>query len=332
MASRTGTFYLAQDLSLDLRVAAGQSATIILTRTGSGAFAVGLYERTTGTTYQRLASYAADTAGAVVVNDKATDRYFRLVCDSVTQGETIAYSLADTTADSIPGYKVVNAAGTTLFDVTDDGVVASKVTAPVTGDVTGNVTGNLTGNATGAHAGSLNMTTAAQIGAIAGSLTTLTTIPDTYLTTITLAARQLAVTDALAYVGTKIFDFPLGRIRVLSASGSLQFGIVTDVVTTINASADMDWSLGSVTASSVTLATTMVDLIPKVDAPLAATVTTLNTATTGILAASATFDGTATAIDAFLNVAFPTDTEIDGDGTLAITGTIYIVWQQWGPI
>jgi len=31
-------------------------------------------------------------------------------------------------------------------------------------------------------------------------------------------------------------------------------------------------------------------------------------------------------------VSFPTNTEIDADGILAITGTLYISWSNYGPV
>ena len=402
MASIAGTFTAAQQTSTDLTLGARESLNVILTRTGSGDFSVALEERVTGLTYQRVTSYAADTAGTVVNNDTDARRYFRLVCLAVVGNDSIAYTLADVAADSLAGYPVRSAAGDVVLDVTDAGIEAPTVTAttlagtlstaaqtsvtslgvltalqvdnlningntisstagtdlnitPLAGQQivldgvinvdAGVVTGatsitstDFLGNVTGAVAattvsasGAVTLTEAAVVGAVAGSSTTASTRPGEYFTTITLTARALTVTDALAYAGTKVFDFPSGRIRVHSASGSLQFGITT-ALTTINGSAAMDWSLGTVTASNITLATTMLDLIPKVDAPLNAAQTTLNTATTGLLAASATFDGTVTPVDAFLNVAFPTNTEIDADGDLAITGVLYINWSNYGPV
>lgn len=176
----------------------------------------------------------------------------------------------------------------------------------------------------------LNVTGGA--GAVAGTLTSATERVGYYRTTVTFAARSLAVTDALAYAGTKVYDFPAGRIYVLSASSSLQAAIKSDPTTTINASAAMDYSFGTVTASNITLAATMVNIVPKVDIPLAGAVDTLSTAATGILGAPATFDGTVTPVDVYLNVAFPTDTEIDADGTLEITGSLTIVWANIGPV
>lgn len=128
MASNTGTFTLAQQVSYDLAVGPRESLNVILTRTGSGAFSVALEERD-GTVYTRVQTYAADTAGTVTNNNTDRRRYFRLVCLGVVGGDSIAYTLADTTGESLPGYPVRNAVGTVVFDVADDGIESPQVTA-----------------------------------------------------------------------------------------------------------------------------------------------------------------------------------------------------------
>lgn len=149
-------------------------------------------------------------------------------------------------------------------------------------------------------------------------------------TTFTLAAVALAVTDALAYASKKLFDFPEGRILVEGATGSLQFAVTSDRSTTINDSASLTWSLGSVAASNIALTSTMVDQLPLATKVLSAATTALNTASTNKLAASAQFDGTGTPIAAYLNTAFATNTDIDADGTMTATGSITITWTQLG--
>lgn len=149
-------------------------------------------------------------------------------------------------------------------------------------------------------------------------------------TVITLSALEIAVTDTNAYGSQKVYDFPAGRILVLGVTGSIQWAVTSDRTTTINASAGLTWALGSAAASNATLATTMVDLLPKTSKTLSASAAALNTASTGALASSAPFDGTATAIDAYLNVGFETATDIDADGTLTATGTLKITWINLG--
>ena len=152
----------------------------------------------------------------------------------------------------------------------------------------------------------------------------------TYRTVFTLTAMAITVTDALAYASQKLFGFAAGKIRIKGGTSSLAFAVTSARAGTINDSAAMDWALGTAAASSVTLATTMVDVIAKQDQTLDGVDAAYTTAQAADVAAAATHDGTSSAIDIFLNVSFPTGTEIDADGTLAVTGTITVLWENWG--
>lgn len=153
-----------------------------------------------------------------------------------------------------------------------------------------------------------------------------------YKTIFTLSGMQITVTDALAYASQKLFDFAAGKVRIKGGTASLAFAVTTVRADTINDNAAMDWSVGTVAASSITLASTMVDVIAKVDKTLDGAVAAYTTASTADVAAAATHDGTTTAIDIFLNIGFPTNTEIDADGTLAVSGTITLLWENWGDV
>jgi hypothetical protein len=149
--------------------------------------------------------------------------------------------------------------------------------------------------------------------------------------TFTLADVEIAITDTLAYVGKKIFTFPAGRILVLGAIASLKWAVLTDRATTINASASLTWALGSATASNITLTSTMIDMLAKQTTVLNGTTTAYTAAATaGALAASCQLDGTTTAVPVFLNCGFETDTQIDGDATLAAKGTITLTYLNLG--
>lgn len=150
-------------------------------------------------------------------------------------------------------------------------------------------------------------------------------------TTFNLTAFPIAVTDALAYAGVQLFDFPAGRLYVVGATASLRFKRVS-AASTINDSASMTWAVGTATASNITLSSTMVDLIPKTTKALSEAVGAYNTASTAVLASPAVFDGTSTAKDIFLNVGFETNTEIDADAVLNATGNITITWIDLGDI
>ncbi|TPM89858.1 hypothetical protein [Mesorhizobium sp. B2-1-3A] len=151
-----------------------------------------------------------------------------------------------------------------------------------------------------------------------------------FKTTLTFNAMQIVVTDALAYASQKLFDFADGKIRINGGTAKLQFAVLTTRASTINDSASLTWGLGSAAASSATLATTMQNFIATTTRTLDGATTALSTASTADVVTPATLDGTSTAIDLFLNVAFATGTDIDADGTLAVTGFITLLWENWG--
>ena len=175
-------------------------------------------------------------------------------------------------------------------------------------------------------------TTTVGVGASAHATVTASELGNgvVHKTVLTLAATPLAITDANAYGSQQLYDFPEGRILVLGCTASIQFAVTSERASTINDDAAFDWALGTVAASNVTLGTTMVDLLPKVDKTLDATDDELHTASTGALAASAQFDGTGTAKEMHLNGSFPTGTDIDGDGTMTATGTVTVTWVNLG--
>lgn len=174
-------------------------------------------------------------------------------------------------------------------------------------------------------------TTTVGVGAKSGATVTATeTESVVHRTVLTLTDTPLTVTDALAYASTKIYDFPAGRVAILGCTASMAFAVTSARAGTINDDAAMDWAVGTAAASNVTLATTMVDLIPKQDHTLDATDDEYTTAQGAALAAAAQFDGTSQAVDAYLNVSFPTGTDIDADGTMTVTGTVTLTWINLG--
>jgi len=151
-----------------------------------------------------------------------------------------------------------------------------------------------------------------------------------FKTVFTLTAMRIAVPNANDYASQKIFDFAAGRINIEGGTASLAFAVPTTRASTINDSAAMDWSIGTAAASNVTLASTMVDIVAKVDKTLDGTAAAYTTPSTANVAAAAAYDGTGTAKDAFLNIAFPTATDVDGDGTVAVSGTVTLLWSLFG--
>lgn len=149
-------------------------------------------------------------------------------------------------------------------------------------------------------------------------------------TTLTLNNVPQAVVNGTEYQGTKIYDFPAGRISVLGVTATLQQKTTSALASTLNASATGSIGLGTVTASATTLASTMVDLLPATAFTSSATINVAGTAVSNALAAAAQFDGTTTPVDVFLNTAYATTTDVDGDATQTISGTVVITWVQLG--
>lgn len=149
-------------------------------------------------------------------------------------------------------------------------------------------------------------------------------------TTLTLTDVAQAVVNGTEYQGTKIYDFPEGRLHVLGVTATLQQTTTSALASTLNASSTGAIGLGTATASATTLATTMVDFLPSTAFTSSATVNVAGTAVSAALAANAQFDGTTTAKDLYLNTAYATTTDVDADATQTISGTIVITWINLG--
>lgn len=148
------------------------------------------------------------------------------------------------------------------------------------------------------------------------------------ITTLTLDNVPQTITNTTAeYAGTKIFDFPEGRIAVLGVTASLKQKTTSALATTIASGATGAIALGTATASATSLTGTMVDLLPSTAYTSSTTINVAGTAVGAALAATAQFDGTTTAKDVFLNTAIATGS---ADGTQTISGTIVISWLQLG--
>lgn len=149
-------------------------------------------------------------------------------------------------------------------------------------------------------------------------------------TVFTLTDMPLAVSLANKFGSQKIYDFPEGRIQIIGVVANVKFGVTSNRAATINDNAALKFAIGSAAASNATLATTMVDLLPKTSKTLDGLVAAYTTLVGAALAAQATFDGTTTALDAYFNVGFETATDVDADGTMKVSGTVTITWINLG--
>lgn len=152
-------------------------------------------------------------------------------------------------------------------------------------------------------------------------------------TKFTFSSCAIAMVDAagvVAYAGTKIFDFPAGKILFLGACANLA---LTKSSAGINDTFDGDFSLGTVTASNnATLSSTEQDLIPTTATPQAVSGATTAKGASTSTESCKVFDGTGTAIDAYLNFLID-DADHDVTGTpadLIVTGTLTIDWINLG--
>lgn len=149
-------------------------------------------------------------------------------------------------------------------------------------------------------------------------------------TVLTLADLPQDVVNGTEYQGTKIYDFPIGRILVLGVTASLQQKTTSTILTTLNGGSTGAVALGTAVASSTTLASTMANLLPSTAFTSSATIDVAGTAVGAALAASAQFDGTATAVDVYLNSAYATTGDVDADATQTFSGTVTLTWMQLG--
>lgn len=147
-------------------------------------------------------------------------------------------------------------------------------------------------------------------------------------TELALTAMLLTAgnTTGVSFGGTKIFDFPAGRIFVLLSLLSLDAPGLGNAgnATPIDGDDNGDVAVGTTVAGDGTLTGADVNLIPS-------TAYAMDTAVTAALAAAAAFDGTSTAVDAYLNMIID-DTDV-GDGAsdiLEITGFVRITWVNGG--
>lgn len=131
-------------------------------------------------------------------------------------------------------------------------------------------------------------------------------------------------TTGVSFGGTKIYDFPQGRILVLGATlEGLSFDLTDEGnATPIAGTHGGDIACGTTAPTDGTLAGTDVDIIPS---------TSIDPISDGVdgaaLAASAQFDGTAEAKDVFLNVLIDdADVANGASDVILVSGVLTIHW------
>ena len=147
-------------------------------------------------------------------------------------------------------------------------------------------------------------------------------------TLLTFSSFRVTLTDnGVTHAGgAKIYDFPAGLVHVKGITGSLT------IASSEATSANHVCSIGSVvgnTSANGTLTSTEADLVASTAAAIASSAGTFNAKSTAALMAANVFDGTSTALGAYLNAAGGAD---DVGGTRDFTGTILITWENFGDI
>lgn len=149
-------------------------------------------------------------------------------------------------------------------------------------------------------------------------------------TILTLTDLAQAVVNGTEYQGTKIYTFPLGRILVMGVTASIAQKTTSAIDTTLNSGVTGALGIGTATASNVSLTSAMVDLLPSTAFTTSTVINVAGAAVGAALAASAQFDGTSTAKAVFINTAYATTADVDGNATQTLTGNVTITWVNLG--
>lgn len=198
------------------------------------------------------------------------------------------------------GYKQYQQNGS--FRITDAPEVVGSITQPATGEI---------------------RIKREQFGSFSKITLTLDNVPQAVV-------KQYPAPEGTEYQSTKIYTFPEGRILVLGCIATLQQKTTSELATTLNSGSTGAIALGSAAASNVSLTGTMVDLMPSTAFTSSTTINVAGTAVSAPLEASAQFNGTTTAIPVYLNTAYATTTDVAGNATQTISGTVVICWVNLG--
>ena len=156
--------------------------------------------------------------------------------------------------------------------------------------------------------------------------------PVLHATRLRLTATPITITDdagVAQYGGVKVYDFPAGAIVI---EGAVVTGLLTAGVTgTITDTWGGGVALGTATATTgATLTGTEADIMPEVNIAAATakvgTIDAVSVATALTESVSRVFDGTATAIDMYLNFVID-DSATHTSGSATFTGVIDFQWR-----
>ena len=147
-------------------------------------------------------------------------------------------------------------------------------------------------------------------------------------TTLTLTSLSVTMTDATTngcHGTVKLYDFPEGAIQILGGSMNLTTlagsGGIADGAALVGG-----LGTSAIGTNNATLTSTEQDLLSSTAGTLTAGAGTLKKYSSLIATA---YDGTATPVDAILNIAVP-DADSSASDTVAVSGTIILIWANLG--
>lgn len=150
------------------------------------------------------------------------------------------------------------------------------------------------------------------------------------VSTFTLNAVAQAVVNGTEYQSTKLFTFPACHLVVNNVFASIAETTTSAIASTLHSGVTGALSLGTAAASNVSLTSTMVNMLSTTAFVTSTVINVAAAASTGVLAAPATLDGSVTAKDMYLNTAYATTTDVAADATQTLTGTIIVAWLNLG--
>lgn len=159
-------------------------------------------------------------------------------------------------------------------------------------------------------------------------------------TILTCNSLPITITDAAGsaqWGGVQVFDFPLGAIMIEGAviNGTITAGVTGTIIDNWDGDVALGTALATVTTPN-TLTTTEADILQSTAVSAGASdkigiVDAFPVATALTESGARWFNGTATAIDMYLNVVIDDDAT-HTSGTVEFTGTIKFNWKNLGTI
>jgi hypothetical protein len=150
--------------------------------------------------------------------------------------------------------------------------------------------------------------------------------------TFTIASLLQNVVNGTEYQSSKIWTFPNVRATMIQAYFNIAQTTTSAIATTLNSGVTGAISLGTAAASSVTLNSTMANLVASTAFTSSTTIDVAGTAVEAYLDANNdasevfTIDATASDVSVYLNTAYATTTDVDADATQTLAGTVILYW------